>query len=286
MLAAAHFPAWSPHPDVWLLVALLATGYWLLVTRVGSRVVPADAVVSRGQVTWFALGLLTIWVAVDWPIDTIGETTNFSVHMAQHMMLGLIAPPLLLLGTPGWMARWLLRPEWLLRTVRFLARFLPAVVLYNVVLVVVHWPAVVDLTLRNDFVHFLEHAVIVVVALITWLPIVSPIPEIPRYSPPLQMVYLFLESVVPTIPASFLTFGSKPLYHFYEHVHPLFGLTTLDDQRVAGLMLKLGGGLFLWMVITIVFFRWFAEEETHAAPRRERTIDRELRELQEMRTTS
>jgi putative membrane protein len=246
MLAAAHFPAWSPHPDVWLLVALLATGYWLLVTRVGSRVVPADAVVSRGQVTWFALGLLTI-----------GETTNFSVHMAQHMMLGLIAPPLLLLGTPGWMARWLLRPEWLLRTVRFLARFLPAVVLYNVVLVVVHWPAVVDLTLRNDFVHFLEHAVIVVVALITWLPIVSP-----------------------------MTVGSKPLYHFDEHVHPLFGLTTLDDQRVAGLMLKLGGGLFLWMVITIVFFRWFAEEETHAAPRRERTIDRELRELQEMRTTS
>lgn len=286
MIAAAHFPAWSPHPDVWLVVGLLATGYALAIVRLGPRVAPAGEVVTRSQLVYFSLGLLALWMVSDWPVHDIAEKANYSVHMMQHLTFSIIAAPLLLLGTPGWLVRWLLQPEWLFRTVKWLARFLPAIVLYNVVIVLAHWPAVVDLTLHNGFYHFLAHCVIFLSALIVWLPIVSPIPEIPRYSPPIQMVYLFLQSVVPTIPASFLTFGTAPLYHYYEHVHQLFGLSTLDDQRVAGLIMKLGGGLSLWMVITVVFFRWFAEEEGGYTPRRERTIERELRELQEMGTTS
>jgi putative membrane protein len=284
--AAAHFPAWSPHPDVWLIVGLLATGYALAIVRIGPRVAPAGEVVTRDQLVYFSLGLLALWMVSDWPVHDIAEKANYSVHMMQHLTFSIVAAPLMLLGTPGWLLRWLLRPEWLFKTVKWLARFLPALILYNLVLVLAHWPAVVDLTLHNGFYHFLAHSVIFVTALIVWLPIVSPIPEIPRYSPPIQMVYLFLQSVVPTIPASFLTFGSKPLYHYYEHVHQLFGLSALDDQRVAGLIMKLGGGLTLWMVITVVFFRWFAEEEGGYTPRRERTIERELRELQEMGTTS
>ncbi len=282
LAAAARFPAWQPHPDVWLLIALLGTGYALAIVRVGPRVAPPGRVVTRRQVACFSAGLLATWMVSDWPVHDIAEKANYSVHMMQHLTFSLIDAPLILIGTPGWLARWVLGPEWLFRTVRALARFFPAVILYNVVLVVAHWPTVVDLTLHNGFYHFLAHCVIFVTALIVWLPVLSPIPEIPRYSPPMQMVYLFLQSVVPTIPASFLTFGSAPLYHYYEHVHQLFGFSTLDDQRLAGLIMKLGGGLVLWMLITIVFFRWFAEEEGGNTPRRGRAADRELRELQEI----
>jgi len=83
----------------------------------------------------------------------------------------------------------------------------------------------------------------------------------PTLSYPGRMVYLFLQSIVPTVPASFLTFGSSPLYHFYEHVPRLWSVSVMTDQQVAGLIMKLGGGAILWGTLAVVFFRWFAQEE-------------------------
>ena len=277
--ASAPFPSWEPHPDVWLLVALLAGAYAVAVVRVGPRyAAPGRPAVTRLQLVSFALGLATIWLASDWPIDTIGDELNFSMHMVQHLLYGMVAPPLLLLGVPAWMLRALLRPPSLrFRAARFLSRFLPAIILYNLVLVLVHWPAVMEAMLRNEPLHAGMHALVVVSGLIIWMPVVSPLPEIPRLSPPPRMIFLFLQSVVPTIPASFLTFGSSPLYHFYEHVPHLWGLSTLEDQRLAGLIMKIGAGLLLWLLIAVIFFRWAGEEDRRiAARRRWQDLDREL----------
>jgi len=77
-----------------------------------------------------------------------------------------------------------------------------------------------------------------------------------------------------------LTFGSSPLYKFYEHVPHLFGLTTLSDQQLAGLIMKIAAGLLLWMIIAVVFFRWAAEEERANTPRHGLDeLDRELAEM-------
>src|SRR6266498_5730279 len=200
------------------------------------------------------------------------------MHMVKHLVLSMVASPLLLLGTPAWMLRAILRPpSALFRTVRFLARFLPALLVFNVVLVLTHWPTIVDASLENHALHFLVHALIFTTALLIWMPVLSPLPEIPRLSPPPRMIFLFLQSVVPTIPASFLTFGSSPLYHFYEHVPHLWGLSTLEDQQTAGLIMKIGAGLLLWMIIAVVFFRWASEEERANTPRHGLDeMDREL----------
>ena len=99
---------------------------------------------------------------------------------------------------------------------RVLARFVPALLVFNLVLVVTHWPLMVNESLNSGLVHFALHAVLFVSSLIVWLPVVSPLPEIPRLAPVMRMLYLFAWSVVPTVPASFLTFGSAPLYKFYE----------------------------------------------------------------------
>jgi putative membrane protein len=281
MLDATAFPSWTPHPDVWLLVGLFAAGYAIAIVRLGPRwAAPGQVIVTRFQMTCWSLGVLAVWVASDYPIHDIAERYNYSVHMVQHLTFSMLAAPLLLLGMPAWLLRGLLRPPALLRIVRLLARFLPALLIFNFVLVFTHWPFMVNASLHSALVHFLLHSLLFVSSLIVWLPIVSPLPEIPRLVPVLRMLYLFAWSVVPTVPASFLTFGSSPLYKFYEHVPHLYGLSTLEDQQLAGLIMKIGAGLLLWMVIAVVFFRWASEEERANTPRHGLDeLDRELTQM-------
>jgi putative membrane protein len=211
----------------------------------------------------------------------VAEKSMYSVHMVQHLLLSMVATPFLLLGTPGWLARWILRPPSIaFRSLRRVSRFLPALVIFNLVIVITHWPAVVDASLHSGLLHFSLHAMIFGASLIVWMPVLSPLPEIPRLAPPTRAVYLFLQSVLPTVPASFLTFGAHPLYKFYEGVPHLWGLSTLEDQQVAGLIMKIGAGMLLWMLIAVIFFRWAAEEDRRSQPNHvQRDLERELAEL-------
>jgi putative membrane protein len=282
VLADVAFPAWAPHPEVWLLVGAIAAGYAVALKRLGPRLAPTgSAVVTRFQIATFSAGLLAVWIASDWPIHDLGERYFFWVHMVQHTTYAIIAAPLLLMGTPAWLARWLLSPRWLLRTVRYMSRLIPATLIFNFVIIVTHIPVVVDASLHHALLHFSLHALILVSSLIVWMPLLSPLPEVPRLQPLARMLFLFLQSVVPTVPASFLTFGDHPLYKFYETVPRLWGISALDDMRFAGLIMKILVGFSLWITITVVFFRWYNAEETGSPARRvSRDLDRELMELQ------
>src|SRR5207248_3903171 len=219
-------------------------------------------VATRFQKVCFGAGVLALLVASDYPIHDLAERYLFSVHMVQHTVYSVIATPLLLMGTPAWLARWLLSPRWLLRSVRYLSRLIPATILFNLVIITTHVPLVVNASLRHALLHFAIHALIVVSSLIVWMPLLSPLPEVPRLQPLARMLFLFLQSVVPTVPASFLTFGDRPLYKFYETVPRLWGLSALDDMRFAGLIMKVLVGFSLWITITVVFFRWYNAEQT------------------------
>jgi putative membrane protein len=253
---------WHPHPDVWVLCLALAGGYWAALRWWGPRhVTPGEAPATRGQVTAFALGVLTLLVASDWPVHELAEERLLSVHMVQHLLLSLVAPPLLLAGIPGWLFRTLVRPRWLFAVIRTLSRPVVALLLFNAFIAVSHWPALVELALRSELVHFGVHAVLVGTALLMWMPVLSPVVEIPRLRYPGQMLYLFAQSIVPTVPASFLTFADAPIYPFYGLAAPLAGLDPVVDQRIAGLVMKLVGGFILWGFIAVLFFRWHRQEE-------------------------
>jgi putative membrane protein len=257
---------WHPHYDVWALVLLLAAGYVAALVRWGRQhVSPGERPATRGQMASFLVGVATLWVAADWPVHELAEERLLSVHMVQHLLLSLVAPALLLAGTPGWLLRSLLRPRWLLAVVRQLARPIPALLIFNAWIAISHWPALVERSLRSEAVHFGVHAVLVVTALLMWMPVLSPIVEIPRLRYPGQMLYLFAQSIVPTVPASFLTFADAPLYPFYGLAGQLFGIDAVTDQRIAGLIMKLLGGLILWGFIAVLFFRWHRDEELAGA---------------------
>ena len=278
MLGDVPFPAWQAHPDVWLLVALIAVGYALALNRLGPRLAPAGTpVAGRFQVASFSAGLLALWVASDWPIHDVAERYLFSVHMVQHVAYSMIAAPLLLIGTPTWLARWLLSPRWLLVSVRYLSRFIPATIVFNLVVIVTHTPIVVNAALEHALIHFAVHTLIFLSSLIVWMPLLSPLPEVPRLQPLGRLLFLFLQSIVPTVPASFLTFGAHPLYSFYDHVPRLFGVSALTDMQIAGIVMKIGVGLTIWLIIAILFFRWYNAEEQHTPPRRvSRDLERDL----------
>jgi putative membrane protein len=284
VLGEVAFPAWTPHPDVWLLVATIGAGYAFALRQLGPRLAPAGTpVATRFQIANFSAGLLALWLASEWPVHDLGERYLFSVHMVQHTVYSIIAAPLFLMGTPTWLARWILSPRWLLRTVRYLARLIPATIIFNLVVIVTHTPLVVNASLRHAALHFAVHALIVVTSLLVWMPLLSPLPEVPRLQPLVRMLYLFLQSVVPTVPASFLTFGDHPLYKFYDKVPRLWNISALDDMRVAGLIMKIVVGFSLWITIAIIFFRWYNAEESDTALHRRvsRDLDRELMGLQQ-----
>ena len=239
--------------------------YYLAVRHVGPKLVkPGEPVVTTSQVRYFIVSLLAIWIASDWPIHDLAERYLYSAHMVQHVLYTMVAAPFLLLGTPEWLARWALTRTHTLGIVKRLSRFLPAVITFNVVFAFVHIPAVVSASLESGLLHFSLHTLILLAGLVAWMPVLSPLPEVPRLGPLMQMFYLFTESILPTIPSAFLTFGTTPLYKNYERFGRLWGISVNTDEQIAGIIMKVGVGLLLWIAIAIVFFKWSATEESFA----------------------
>jgi putative membrane protein len=93
-----------------------------------------------------------------------------------------------------------------------------------------------------------------------WMPVCGPLPE-RRLKAPAQMIYLFCQSIIPTVPSAWLILADKPVYKVYDVPDRMFGWSTVTDQQLAGLLMKLGAGTYLWILIVIVFFRWVSDED-------------------------
>jgi putative membrane protein len=253
----------NAHPETWVVIVALLGGYLYALSAWGPTLAPGRRPATRSQRLCFYLGIAALWVAGDYPVHDLAEGWLFSVHMVQHTAFQLVAAPLLLLGTPGWLLRKLLSPRWLFSTVRVITRPLPALLLMNGYIAVSHVPAFVNLTVHNGLFHFFAHVLLMAFALVMWWPVVSPLPELPHLSYPGRMAYLFGHSIIPTVPASFLTFAGAPLYSAYVELPRIWAwLDPVQDQQIAGLLMKIGGGLLLWAVIAALFFRWAHEEQT------------------------
>jgi putative membrane protein len=252
-----------PHPDVWLLLGALGGAYFAVLYLLGPRVLPyGESPTTTRQQLLFLAGLTTLWIGADWPVHDLSEDFLLSVHMIQHLLFTFVAPPLLLLGLPRWLLRTILKARGLMAAARFLTRPLVALALFNGVIAVTHWPQLVNASLSSEWMHFGIHVLLFVSAAIMWWPVVAPLPEMPALEPPAKMFYLFLQSILPTVPASFLTFSDRVIYSLYADAPRLWRwMDPVTDQRVAGLLMKLLGGLILWGVIAVIFFRWNAREE-------------------------
>jgi len=269
---AVNVWAFQPHPEVWLLIAgIVGLGYYA--TRSIGPLVVSDgsAVVTKVQKRYFAAGVVLLWIAADYPMHDIAEEYLYSVHMFQHLLIAFIVPPLLLLAMPEWLARLLVLDGGVTsRVLRILTKPVVAGVIFNLLQVLTHWGAVVNTSSENGPFHYMIHLGVFFSALLMWFPVLGPLKEV-HLSEPAKLVYLFLMSIVPTVPAGWLTFAEGVVYEAYDTDTNLWGLNPTDDQQLAGAIMKVVGGFYLWTLIAIRFFRHTARLRTSDLDARRRT---------------
>jgi putative membrane protein len=251
---------WVPHPEVWVMVAVLALMYLYATRVVGPKVVPpGEPIITRSQSRWYFTGLVLLWVTVDWPFHDLAEDYLYSIHMVQHLLLTWVIPPMMLMAMPEWLGRLVLGRGRTYRVFRLLTLPLVAGVLYNVVFALGHLPVVVNDSIRWSAVHFTVHLVIIFSAILMWNCVCGPLKEL-RASLPVQCIYLFLIGVLSIIPGAWLTYSQDVVYTAYIHPwHSFWGLTTLGDQQLAGFIMRAIGGMYSGIIIIVLFFRWARE---------------------------
>lgn len=246
---------WIPYPGIWIATLLPILGYFW---RVGRHPVGA----TRRQKWLFVGGMLSFWLATDWPLGALGAGYLASAHMAQFMIYAFIAAPLLLLGIPEWMAWGVLRRLRLTRAVTALTAA-PAVsgLIFNVLMIASHTPAAVDGLRVSELGSFLMDAVWLIAGFVLWMPVIAPMTELRMTNPLGKIAYLFLaSSVVPMVPGAFLTFTPLPLYEIYELAPRVGSMSARADQQIAGLIMKVGAVPLVWSTIAVIWFRWVGAE--------------------------
>jgi cytochrome c oxidase assembly factor CtaG len=269
--------------DPWLLAALLlAAGVYL-----------RGWLVLRRRNSWrcaaFLSGLAAIYLALASPIEPFADLL-LQVHMVQHLLLMMAAPPLLWLGAPlfpllrglprpvrvFWVAPLMAAPP-LRRLFGRLTHPLTALVLFVATTWIWHAPPVYDLALRSRAWHYLEHACFLGTALLFWYPVVRPYPARPRWSPWLLLPCLFLADLSNTALAALLTFSDRLLYPYYGEVPQLAGLSPLDDQNAAGVLMWVPGSAAFLLPLFGIGVQLLSGEEGDTETRRHG--DRETRSV-------
>lgn len=216
----------------------------------------------------FLAGLVVVALALVSPIDVYADA-SFAVHMVQHLLLTLLAPPLLALGAPIALALRATRPG----TAKLLSRLLrsdlavvlsnPVVgwVLFVVVGFAIHLTSLFDLALRSPVVHALEHALWLGAALVYWWPIVGRDPSAHPVSYPARLLSLFLAMPAMSFLALSIYSATVPLYEEYASLPAPWGPSALSDQRAGATMMWLAGNLSLVVAMLVVAAGWKRDED-------------------------
>lgn len=244
-------------PGIWFSIVMLHGAYLLAVGPFRTKF-PNSRPISSFQLVCWTMGILTIILALITPLSTLADQYLFSAHMLQHVLLTLVAPPLMLLGLPAWLFDPLTRVPWLLNLARKLTRPFWAFAIFNVTFAAWHIPAFYNLALYAVPIHLLEHFTMVFAAFLLWMPVLSPTPLLPRAPLPVQVLYIFLASVLSTGLGALITLAKQPIYVFYEQSPRIWGIPTLDDQVWAGLIMWAGAAAIFLVALSIVFFYWFS----------------------------
>jgi putative membrane protein len=252
--------AWSIHPSVLLGTGILGALYFYGIGPLRRRHGWGPAA-SAWQVLSFCSSLVVLLISLNGPVHDLSDYYLFSVHMAQHLVLTLVFPPLLIAGLPSWLIRPLLLKPGVLPVARLLTRPWFAALLFSLSIAVWHVSQFYELMMRSHDVHIATHLLFMVTATIMWWPVMSPVPELPRLQPVLAMLYIFLVGIPMQAIGALITFAGDVLYPWYAVAPRTWGLSPLDDQKLGGLLMWVPGNLWIFGAIGVVFFKWAREED-------------------------
>lgn len=255
--------AWNLSPGVLLPLGLGAWVYARGIRR--ARPLPEGARAARGQAgarrqTAAAVaGWLALVVALVSPLDALGGVL-FSAHMAQHQVLLAVAAPLVILGRPiaamlrGLPARWRGRAATIVRSgpVRLLLEpgMLGAWVFHAIVIWIWHIPALYARAVENEIVHVIQHTCFLAAAFVYWQSVLRGWQRRAPMGAGLGVLSLFLTSLHAGALGALITFAPTAFFTPYLETAPLWGLTPLEDQQLAGLLMWIPGGV-AYLVATV-----------------------------------
>jgi cytochrome c oxidase assembly factor CtaG len=249
---------WTALLSVVVLAMLYAIG-WRRARRPGERHPP-----TLWRLALFAGGIVTILVALVSPLDSLGDQMMV-MHMVQHMLLLDLAPILLILG----LTKVLLRPvtrrlQTIERRAGFFAHPAFAVVFYAAVLWLWHVPALYDQAQGNGFVHGLEHTTFFLAGSLYWWHVVSPIRNRRRLAGLGPVGYMAGGKLLVGLLGIALAFAPTVIYPFYAHQPSYWGITPLEDQMMAGLVMALEQSIVMGIALVVLFMQMLNESERGA----------------------
>jgi len=241
---------WDWEPSVVAGCAALALGYLALTRRDISR-----------RTAYFLAGVLLLLLDLVSPIDLLGDRYLFSAHIAQHFVLALVVPPLLVLGIPRWLAEKALNRDFIP---------LPVAWLLGVgTMIVWHIPVFFNAALASEGLHIFQHLSFLATGVIFWWPVLTPL-EARRVSPLMGISYLFSACICCSLLGAALTFSPPGLYPAYLNpadglgLLPLlrdqWGLTAKNDRQLGGLLMWVPGCFVYLAGILAIVTRWYGEE--------------------------
>lgn len=252
--------SWSVPAAATLALGLTALIYlrgWILMRWAGVPFLPLWRAVS------FLLGLLLLWIALASPLDTFSGFI-ITAHMLQHMLLMMVAPPLILLGAPliplvrglpVFAAREFAGPflNWRVATRIGNALIHPLVALLSMGTVMFAWhtPRLYELALASSSWHEFEHACFFLASLVFWWPVIQPWPSRSRRPRWMLVPYLLIGDLQNTTLSAILALSDGVVYPSYASMPRLLGLSALHDQAAAGAIMWVIGG-FAFVVPAIV----------------------------------
>jgi putative membrane protein len=247
---------WSLEP-LQVLPTALAAFLYLWRTRTLAR---SGRPVSGWRQASFWAGIGVVVLALNSPIDALGEEHFFFLHMTQHVLIGDVAPLLFMLGLNGQ----ILRPVLALRPVerlRVLAHPLVALPVWAFNLYVWHLPYLYDAALHHDSIHALEHFLFFTCGCLMWEPVVETLPAPEWFGTGWKLGYIAAVRVTETILGNVFIWSGSAFYSVYRHA-PEWGLTPTHDQNLGGVVMMAEGSLVTLAALAWLFLKLAAEGET------------------------
>ena len=218
----------------------------------------------------FTAGIAALFIAIASPLEELDDLL-LQIHMTQHLLLMIVAPPLLLAGAPAIalvrglpprVAKAIVGPILRSSIVRRLFTWLTEPLVCWIAFVAATWgwhlPATFQLALRSDGWHVVEHACFFTTALMFWYPVVQPWPSAARWPRWAMLPYLLLADGQNTVLAALFMFSDRLIYPFYASAPHIAGFTPLGDQVVAGAIMWVPGSIFYLAPATLIMFQMLA----------------------------
>jgi putative membrane protein len=254
---------WSWYPDPVVVFGVILAS-WLYLKLDGSwreRISGSEPIERNRKIAFFT-GIGAVVVALLSPVGVLADDFLLSVHMIQHVLLTIVVPPLLIYSVPPWAwAALASRFPRAWRIWRIITMPILAFVIFHLPYSVWHVPLLYDEILISEPMHIVAHQLFIATSFVAWWPLVAPGRAYGQITPPMQMIYLFLQTLPGQIVGAFITLSDKPLYHQYTEAPRVWGLSIMADQQIGGLVMWVGMGTFYLVAMAVVFFRWAGSED-------------------------